>query len=141
MNAKSPAQIKAILGRKSENAAVQKTLSRIYSKFRITGAGPGKLSKLHKIISDRLQAKYGKQKLLIAWAGRDSKYKGEKIKDIIFNHPQIEAFVLDLDVDPISNQTWLQEIEHPIADANFAILCLPGESFEQTWVHFVIGFF
>ena len=90
MNAKSPAQIKAILGRKSENAAVQKTLSRIYSKFRITGAGPGKLSKLHKIISDRLQAKYGKQKLLIAWAGRDSKYKGEKIidkiKDILFRN-------------------------------------------------------
>ena len=73
LNAKSPAEIKEILKRQSENA-VQKTLSRIYSKFRITGAGPGKLPKLHKIVSDRLQAKHGKHKVLIALAGRDGKY-------------------------------------------------------------------
>ena len=140
LNAKSPAEIKEILKRQSENA-VQKTLSRIYSKFRITGAGPGKLPKLHKIISDRLQVKHGKQKVFIAWAGRDGKYKAGEIRDIIFNHPQVEAFVLDLDTDKISRQAWVKETEHLISDVNFGILCLPKDSLKQAWTNFLIGFF
>ncbi|MEI1375941.1 GAF domain-containing protein [Nostoc sp. UHCC 0926] len=138
LNGKSPAEIKTILGRQSENA-VQKTLSRIYTKFRITGAGPGKLSKLQKILSDRLQAKQGRRKVLIAWAGSNSKYQAERIRDVIFKHPQIEAFILD--IDGSSRSAWLQETEQILSSVDFGILCLPKECFEQAWVHFLVGLF
>ena len=138
LNGKSPTEIKTILGRQSENA-VQKTLSRIYTKFRITGAGPGKLSKLQKILSDRLQAKQGRRKVLIAWAGSNSKYQAERIRDVIFKHPQIEAFILD--IDGSSRSAWLQETEQILSSVDFGILCLPKECLEQAWVNFLVGLF
>lgn len=138
LNGKLPAEIKTILGRQSENA-VQKTLSRIYTKFRIPGAGPGKLSKLQNILLERLQTKQGKRKILIAWAGSNSKHQAEKIRDAIFKHPQIEAFILD--INGSLDSTWFARTEQLIADIDFGILCLPRESLEQTWVNFLIGFF
>ncbi|MBD2245599.1 GAF domain-containing protein [Nostoc sp. FACHB-888] len=138
LNGKSPAEIKTILGRQSENA-VQKTLSRIYTKFRITGAGPGKLSKLQKILSDRLQAKQGRRKVFIAWAGSNSKYQAEKVRDVLFKHPQIEAFILD--IDGSSRSAWLQETEQILSTVDFGILCLPKECFGQAWVNFLVGLF
>ncbi|MDJ0795392.1 MAG: GAF domain-containing protein [Calothrix sp. MO_167.B12] len=137
-NGKSPAEIKTILGRQSENA-VQKTLSRIYTKFRIPGAGPGKMSKLQKILLDRLQAKQGKRRVLIAWVSSNSKYQAEKIRDVIFKHPQIEAFILDMDGS--SSSTWLQETEQLLSSIDFGVLCLPKDCLEAAWVNFLIGLF
>ncbi|MBE9005291.1 GAF domain-containing protein [Fortiea sp. LEGE XX443] len=138
LNGKLPAEIKTILGRQSENA-VQKTMSRIYTKFRIPGAGPGKLSKLQNILLDRLQAKQGKRKVLIAWAGSNSKHQAEQIRDVIFKHPQIETFILD--IDESLNPAWLSDTEQLISNIDFGILCLPKECFEYTWVNFLIGLF
>jgi GAF domain-containing protein len=138
LNGKLPADIKTILGRQSENA-VQKTLSRIYTKFRISGAGPGKLSKLQNILLERLQAKQGKRKVLIAWAGSNGKHQAETIRDVIFKHPQIEAFILDIDRNLSSN--WFSETEQFISNIDFGILCLPKEALEHTWINFLIGFF
>ncbi len=137
LNGKSPAEIKTILGRQSENA-VQKTLSRIYTKFRIPGAGPGKMPKLQKILSDRLQAKQRKRRVLIAWAGSNGKYKSEKIRDVIFKHPQIEAFILDMDGSLSSG--WLQETEQLLSSIDFGVLCLPKECLENLWVNFLMFF-
>ncbi|MEH2329813.1 GAF domain-containing protein [Nostoc sp.] len=137
LDGRSPAEIKTILGRQSENA-VQKTLSRIYTKFRISGAGPGKLLKLQKIISDRLQAKQGKRKVLIAWAGSNGKYQAEKLRDAIFKHPLIEAFILN--IDGSSESIWLKTNEQLISGIDFGILCLPQECFENASIIFLVGF-
>jgi GAF domain-containing protein len=138
LNGKLPAEIKTILGRQSENA-VQKTLSRIYTKFRIPGAGPGKLSKLQNILLNRLQAKQGKRKVLIVWAGTNSKQQAEKIRDVLFKHPQIAAHILDINEN--LSPAWLAKTEQLILDIDFGILCLPKERIEHAWVNFLIGFF
>ncbi|UBF26288.1 GAF domain-containing protein [Kovacikia minuta CCNUW1] len=133
---KPPAEMKAILGLRSENA-VQKKLAPIYAKFRIAGAGPGKLAKLQKILLDRLQSSQGKRKVFIAWVGQVGKLQADGMRDL-FKHPQIETFILDQDIS--LNSLWIQEIEALLESFDYGIICSSKESSENPPVNFAIGF-
>ncbi|PLZ93552.1 hypothetical protein CEN44_02940 [Fischerella muscicola CCMEE 5323] len=136
LDGKSPTEIQSLLGIESQNA-VQKRLGKIYAKFRLTGAGPGKLAKLQKILTDRYQLKLGKKKVLIFWSGKTGKYVAQRLIDI-FRHPQIDASILDVDIN--SSSLWLAEITQSLEGINYGIICLtPGFS-QNSWVNFAVGF-
>jgi GAF domain-containing protein len=136
LDGKSPTDIKAILGISSENA-VQKKLARIYAKFRISGSGPGKLPKLQKILTDRLQAKQGKRRVLLCLA---SSYESQQIEGIysIFKHPQIEIVSPDVEIN--INSGWFTEVDRLLKDLDFCIVCLTKEFLENSYAHFAVGF-
>lgn len=136
LEGKSPTEIKSILGSSSENA-VQKKLARIYAKFRISGAGPGKLAKLQRILIDRLQVKQGKKPVLLYLGGCYDSQQAEGICSI-FKHPQIE--ILSLDAEITADSPWLTQVNKSLKDADFCIVSLTQTFLESPCGHFAIGF-
>lgn len=136
LDGKSPSEIKMILNSSSENA-VQKKLARIYAKFRISGAGPGKLPKLQKILIDRLQARQGKKRVLLCFAGSYESQQREGIHSI-FRHPQVETLLLDTEIT--ANSPWLDQATQSLKGADFCILCLTREFLEGAYGSFAVGF-
>ncbi|GEM_PF-2741020 len=136
LNGKSPAEIQTLLGIESQNA-VQKRLSKIYAKFRLTGAGPGKLPKLQKILTDRYQSKLGKKKVLIFWSGKVGKSIAKGLGDV-FRHPQIEASILEVDIN--SSSHWLAKTTQALEENNYGIICLTQGFSNNPWVNFTVGF-
>lgn len=136
LEGKSPTEIKTSLGSSSENA-VQKRLARIYTKFRISGAGPGKLAKLQKILLDRLQAQHQKQRVLLYLAGHHQPQQVEGIRSI-FKHPQIE--ILSLDAEITADSPWLTQVNKSLKDTDFCIVSLTQTFLESPCGHFAIGF-
>ncbi len=129
---KSPSEIKSVLGIPSENA-VQKRLAKIYARFRIAGAGPGKLPKLQKILSDRLYALQSPKKVLLLWLN-ENPHLAEGLKSV-FKHPQIESVLVYTRFDAFleAQPTWqLEKIE-------FGILCLSGDAPTHPLVNFAAG--
>lgn len=136
LDGKSPTEIKTILGSSSENA-VQKKLARIYAKFRIVGAGPGKLAKLQKILLERLQAKQGKKRVLLCLAGNYQPQQAEGICSI-FKHPLIEISTLKIETSASSD--WLAQASQSLKGSDFCIICLTQKFLESTHGSFVVGF-
>jgi len=136
LEGRSPTEIKTILGSSSENA-VQKKLARIYAKFRITGAGPGKLAKLQKILLERFQAKQGKKRVLLCLAGA---YQPQQVEGICstFRHPQIE--ILNVDVAVSADSTWLTQLSKALKNSGACIVCLTQSFLESAHGNFVLGF-
>lgn len=141
LEGKSPTEIKISLGSRSENA-VQKRLARIYAKFRISGAGPGKLAKLQKILMDRLQMQQGKRRVFLRLADRYTPQQVEGIHSI-FRHPKIEIVSLktELDVDAINTDALgLTQISKFLQDSDFCIVGLTQAFLENPSGHFALGF-
>lgn len=136
LDGKSPAEILTLLGIDSQNA-VQKRLSKIYAKFRLTGAGPGKLPKLQKILTDRYQFKLGKKKVFIFWSGKVGKSVAQGLSDT-FRHPQIEASISNVDIN--SGSLWLAETAQSIEGINYGITCLTQGFSGNSWLNFAVGF-
>ncbi|MCP6759545.1 MAG: GAF domain-containing protein [Fischerella sp. CENA71] len=136
LDGKSPTEIQRLLGIESQNA-VQKRLGKIYAKFRLAGAGPGKLAKLQKILTDRYQLKLGKKKVLIFWFSKTGRTIAEELIDI-FKHPQIEASISEVDIN--SSSLRLAEITQSLEGINYGIICLTSGFSQNSWVNFAIGF-
>ncbi len=132
LTGKTPTEIKELLGAQSENA-VQKKLARIYAKFRIPGAGPGKLAKLQTILMDRIQARQGKKKVLVAWASQQGRLQAEAIQDLL-KHPQIKALTLNLEAKEES-----KKLESELEWVELGVICLPEAALTPS-VNFVVGF-
>ncbi|MDJ0735752.1 MAG: GAF domain-containing protein [Nostocaceae cyanobacterium] len=136
LDGKSTAEIQKELGIESQNA-VQKRLGKVYAKFRLTGAGPGKLPKLQKILTDRYQSQIGPKKVLIFWFSEFGKDVAEQMSDIL-KHPQIEVSISDTDIN--LGSLWVADTIQSLKGINYSIVCLtPGFS-ENSWVNFAVGF-
>ena len=134
LDGRSPGEIKTDLGIPTENA-VQKKLSKIYAKFRITGAGPGKLPKLQRILTDRFQAEQD-TKVLICWSGSAGKRQAYALRDVILNHPKVETWIPDVDM---ADSQWLTEVNQFLENVEFGIACLANKSSENPAVNCAIG--
>ena len=138
LEGKTLTEIKTLLSLKSENA-VQKRLSQIYAKFRLTGAGPGKLDKLQKILKSRFQALHSKKKVAIFWSGPSGQERAQILRDTIFKHPQIEAFIFDTDMNVDSTQ-FVEKFRKDLKDTELGVVCLTKEIFEIPRNIYAIGF-
>ena len=123
----NPTEIANILEIPTENA-VQKRLSKVYAKFRLTGAGPGKLHKVEKILEARRQEKQRNKKIMICWSGKLAKKQVEELNDTILNHPQLTPFILNTDM--ASSEKWRKETENEINSVDYVIACL-GQGRDQ----------
>lgn len=121
----------------TENA-VQKRLGKVYAKFRLTGAGPGKLHQLEKIIEDRQDARKRNKQILIFWSGELGKKQAEGLKDTILKHPSLDSYVIAIDM--ANSRKWRNETEKVLDTADCGIACLGQGREQDPLVTLALGF-
>lgn len=128
---KTPTEIKQRLNIPTENA-VQKKLSKIYAKFRIPGAGPGKLPKLRQMLEQR-----SRKRVLLCWSGPAGQHWAQGLKETVFQHPGVEALVSKLDMN---SPSWLAETE-PLLDGTIqvGVVCLDSQAASHVEVGLAVG--
>ena len=115
--------------------AVRQRLRQVYRKFEIDGDGRQKFAKLQKKLVSLYQEHQQQtrmKKVLILWSS-EGKQIAESLKNTIFQHEQIEAWVSGEDI-ALDKNRFQKSVEH----ADFVICCLTRSS--SIWLNFKVGF-
>lgn len=120
-----------------ENATIRKRLGNIYSKFQISGGGPGKLPKLRDILVARIEAKKAQGTILISWSGSTGQKRAKHLCEIL-KHSKIEIAVLNADMN--LGLQWHKEVETYLDSVDICFICLSENCYEKPLVNSAMGF-
>ena len=134
----TPQEIAEALPIPLADVTIRKRLTSIYNKFKVPGAGPGKLEMLQNELLSRINNQKEYNPVLIVWSGPLGQELAKRIQKEILIFRRIEPILSELDIN--TGKIWREEIEKHLEGTRLCIACLSNKLYDEPLVNAGLGF-